>query len=144
MFSVSPWARLSPGDPSRRALRARRRLGLAFGWHHLAHLAVLLAYLAASGQQLNPGRAAGGMAAYAALVAIMATSNDGAVRRLGPVNWKRLHRSGLWLLWLAFVLTYVPRLLGKVPTAGGGMAEFVPCALLLAALAGLRLCAARR
>lgn len=141
VFSISPWLRLAPGERARAAMRSRRRLGLAFGVHHFVHLAVLLAYLAASGQELDPGRAAGGMAGYVAIALMMATSTDAAVKRLGAANWRRLHRTGLWYLWIVFLLTYLPRLAGEVPAAGGGPAQFVPCVLLLAAIAGLRIAA---
>lgn len=144
VFSIAPWHRLAPGDRSRAALRSRRRLGLAFGYHHFVHLAALLAYLAASGRELDAGRAAGGVAGYVVLALMMATSSDAAVRRLGPVNWRRLHRGGLWYLWLVFLLTYLPRLMGKVPDAGGGPAWFVPSVVLLLAIAGLRITATLR
>ena len=143
VFSISPWARLAPGDLARAALRARRGLGLAFGYHHFVHLAALLVYLRASGHELNAGRAAGGMVGYAVLALMMATSSDAAVRRLGPANWRRLHRAGLWYLWIVFLLTYLPRLLGKVPDAGGGPVEFTLAVALLAAILGLRVAAWR-
>ena len=49
-----------------------------------------------------------GMAGFAALVPLAATSNDGSLRRLGPVRWRRLHRltylaalaGGVHYLWL--------------------------------------------
>lgn len=49
-----------------------------------------------------------GMAGLAALVPLAATSNDGSLRRLGPVRWRRLHRltylaalaGGVHYLWL--------------------------------------------
>ena len=49
-----------------------------------------------------------GMAGFAALVPLALTSNDWAVRRLGPVRWRRLHRltylaalaGGVHYLWL--------------------------------------------
>ncbi len=140
-FAAAPWHRLAPSRLSRLALQGRRRLGLAFGAHHLVHLGWLLAYLSAAGKALDPARAAGGLLGYGILVAMMATSTDGAVRRLGPRRWQRLHRAGLWYLWVAFLLTYVPRLQGRVPDAGGGTAEFVACFALIWVLAGLRLLA---
>jgi DMSO/TMAO reductase YedYZ heme-binding membrane subunit len=138
IFSISPWHYFAPSELTRMALRRRRHLGLAFGYHHLVHLALLLTYLGASGHGLNMSRAAGGMVGYVFLVVMMATSSDAAVRRLGPTNWKRLHRTGLWYLWIVFVLTYVPRLQGKVAIAGGGQAEYVACISLVFALAALR------
>lgn len=144
VFSIAPWLRLAPGPQPRAAMRARRSLGLAFGYHHFVHLAALLAYLRVSGHELDARRAAGGMAAYLVIALMMGTSNDSAVRRLGPSNWRRFHRAGLWYLWIVFLLTYLPRLAGEVPDAGGGRAWFVLGVLLLAAIAGLRIAATSR
>jgi sulfoxide reductase heme-binding subunit YedZ len=139
VFACGPLMRLSPGPLLRAVVSRRRQLGLAFGAHHLAHLAILLAYLRASGRDLDPARAAGGVLAYVVLLVMMGTSSDASVRALGPANWRRLHLAGLWYFWFAFLLTYVPRLQGRVPEAGGGMGEFVACASLVAGLAALRL-----
>lgn len=141
VFLVTPWHVFAPGELSRTALHARRQLGLAFGWHHLAHLAILLTYLHESGHELNLARAAGGMLGYAFLIAMMATSTDAAVRRLGPANWRRLHRTGLWLLWIIFLLTYVPRLQGKAASAGGNMTAYVASTSVIVAIAAARFAA---
>lgn len=138
VFSISPLHQWRPREWTRLALRRRRQLGLAFGYHHLVHLALVLGYLQATGRPLDPSRAAGGVLGYVIVVAMMLTSSDAAVARLGTPNWRRLHRTGLWYLWVAFLLTYVPRLQGKVENAGGGTAEFVACFSLVLALALLR------
>jgi len=138
IFSFSPLHRLQPREWTRFALRRRRKLGLAFGYHHLVHLTLVLCYLQASGRDLDPARSAGGVLGYVFVLAMMLTSSDAAVARLGVRNWRRLHLAGLWYLWIAFLLTYLPRLQGKVENAGGGMAEFVACMSLVIALALLR------
>jgi len=138
VFSIAPLHHFLRSDWTRLAMRRRRHLGLAFGVHHLVHLAELLVYLQVSGNPLDPSRAAGGMLGYVFLVAMMATSSDAAVARLGAGNWKRLHRTGLWYLWIVFLITYSSRLAGKVPNAGGGTAEFVVCISVVLALAALR------
>ncbi|MFN2378237.1 MAG: hypothetical protein ABR538_17035 [Candidatus Binatia bacterium] len=138
VFSISPLHRLRPREWTRLALRRRRQLGLAFGYHHLVHLALVLSYLQASGRDLDPSRAAGGVLGYVLVVAMMLTSSDAAVATFGAHNWRRLHRAGLWYLWVAFLLTYLPRLQGKVENAGGGMAEFTACISLVLAIALLR------
>jgi methionine sulfoxide reductase heme-binding subunit len=138
IFMVAPWHQLARSPTSKLAMRQRRHLGLAFGSHHLAHLAFLLTYLAASGKGLDPARAAGGMAGYAAIVVMMATSTDAAVARLGARSWRRLHRTCLWYVWIVFFVTYASRLLGKVPDAGGSVAEFVPCMAVVIVVAMFR------
>jgi sulfoxide reductase heme-binding subunit YedZ len=149
VFAIGPWHRFAPHrfapeDFVRAARKARRRLGLAFGLHHFVHLGALLVYLRASGQDVNPGRAAGGVAAYAVLALMMATSNDAAVRSLGATNWSRLHRAGQWYLWIVFVLAFVPKALGQVADAVTTPIEASAALVLLAAAAALRFSAWRR
>lgn len=141
VFALAPVHRIRSTSWTRAAMRRRRQLGLAFGVHHIVHLALLLTYLTASGQQLDLSRAAGGAVGYFALGLMMLTSNDAAVARLGPKNWKRLHRVGLWYLWIVFLMTYVGRLQGTSVDAGGGTPEFVVCITFVLAIAGLRVVA---
>ena len=138
IFAIAPWHRFAPGEWTRLALRRRRHLGLAFGVHHLVHLVELLTYLGMSGKGLDLSRAAGGMVGYVLLVFMMLTSNDAAVARLGAKNWKRLHRTGLWYLWIVFLMTYLPRVRGERPDAGGGPVEWTACLALVIAMAALR------
>ncbi len=114
------------------------RILLGFGVHHTVHLALLLAYLRASGHPLNVSRAAGGMFGYVLLFAMMASASESARKRLGAVRWRTLHQASLWYLWIVFVLTYLPRLLGKLPDVGGGPVEFAAGMSLLVALAVYR------
>lgn len=144
VFAIAPLQRLAPGPALRHALSRRRSLGLAFGVHHMVHLLPLLAYLQAAGKELDPGRTAGGVAGYALLAAMMATSSDAAVRAMGPARWRLLHRIGAWYLWVGFALTYVPRLQGKVLDAGGSPPIFVACMALVVGLGLLRIVAFAR
>ena len=141
VFALAPWRRLWPSPFVNAAFRERRHFGLAFGAHHTVHLALLASYLARSGAPVHLSRIAAGALAYLALFVMMATSTDSAVRRIGAARWRTLHRTCLWYLWLVFVLTYVPRILGTAQNAGGGMAEFIFCLIVLFALATLRLAA---
>lgn len=114
----------------RACLRERRGLGLAFFGAHGVHLAGILGF-AASGGAIDPLTLAGGGIAYVLLAGMAATSSDAAVRRLGARGWKRLHRAGLWYLWLIFVASYLGRVLEPRPAAQH--------LLLLAALLGVAL-----
>src|SRR5205085_5777919 len=115
------------------------RILLGFGVHHTVHLALLLSYLRAAGHPLDLSRAAGGMLGYVALFAMMATASGAARERLGSARWCAFHQAALWYLWIVFVLTYVPRVLGKLPNAGGGPFEFYSCLSLLVMLAVMRI-----
>jgi DMSO/TMAO reductase YedYZ heme-binding membrane subunit len=54
----------------------------------------------------------GGGWGFALLFAMAATSNDASQKRLGK-NWRRLHRLGIWTVWIIFAVTYFP----GVPTS---------------------------
>lgn len=79
-------------------LRFRRFLGLTAFWYALLHL---LAWVVLDRQFDWPRVAEDlsrrpyvvlGMAAFLLLLPLAATSTDRALRRLGPVRWRRLHR----------------------------------------------------
>jgi sulfoxide reductase heme-binding subunit YedZ len=59
---------------------------------------------------------------------LAATSNDAAVRALGPRRWSALHAVGIHYLWLVFAVTYAG-------TAAHSAFHAVVTAALLAALA---------
>lgn len=141
LFVLSPWHALAPSSVSRLALRARRDLGLAFGLHHSVHLVLLLSYVHASGAALNASRAGGGAFAYLLLFLMMATSNNAAARKLGRANWRRLHRFGLWVLWIVFLLTYVGRIQRALGEGAQVRSEYVMFASLLVSLAFVRVLA---
>jgi DMSO/TMAO reductase YedYZ heme-binding membrane subunit len=136
VYLASPLRRLAPG-PATRALVARRRaLGLGFAAAHVVHLGALLRFARLSGEPPDlPALVVGG-AAYAALLAMAATSNDAAVRRLGR-SWRVLHRTGLHLLWFVFAFSYLGRL-GREPVF------FAPFAAAALGALALRVVAATR
>jgi DMSO/TMAO reductase YedYZ heme-binding membrane subunit len=109
IFVAGPWQRLWPGAPSRWLVAHRRALGLAFATMFSVHLVALTTF--AFVRQQAPGLVAltVGGGAFVALYALALTSTDAAVRRLGVRRWRRLHRFGLYYLWLIFTITYVGR-----------------------------------
>ena len=133
-FSASSLRKLWRTPVSAWLLRNRRYLGLSFGSYHLLHLAALGVLAAAFPepflQELQATTLVGGGAAYAFLVAQMATSNDTSVRWLGHRRWTLLHTLGSWIIWGIFVLTYVPQALES--------AYYVPFAWLLVVAMALR------
>lgn len=92
-------------------------LDLGFRWSELAADLVKRPYIIA------------GMAGFALLVPLAATSTNAAIRRMGPVAWGRLHRL-VYLAVLAGVLHYI--LLSKVWT--GNLLVYAGLALGLLAL----------
>jgi DMSO/TMAO reductase YedYZ heme-binding membrane subunit len=134
-FSASSLQALWPTAWSRTALKNRRWLGLSFALTHLCHLAGLVAlgwaYPDPFVENLDAATLVGGGLAYAFLVAMAATSWNGAVRRLGAGRWRALHTVGSWTIWLIFFQSYLGRALS--------MPLYVPFAALLVACAGLRI-----
>lgn len=138
-FAASSLARLWPAPTTRWMIRNRRWLGLGFAFSHLVHLIAILWLFGAYGGETPPPpmrTIVGGGIAYVFIALLAATSWNGAVRALGARNWQRLHKAGVWYIWLIFMVSY------------GGRAAinalYLPPALLLVGAAALRLGASRR
>lgn len=137
-FAASSLMRLWPAPATRWTIRNRRWLGLGFAFSHLVHLIAILWLFAGLGDRPLPpmATAIGGGIAYVFIALLAATSFDGAVRKLGARNWRRLHKMGVWYIWAIFLFSY-----------GGRAAAdpfYLPPALLLVAAAAIRFLPARR
>lgn len=138
-FAASSLVRLWPAPTTRWMIRNRRWLGLGFAFSHLVHLiAILWLFGVYGGQTPAPSMRTiiGGGIAYVFIALLAATSWNGAVRALGARTWQRLHKTGVWYIWLIFMVSY-----------GGRAASdplYLPPALLLVGAAALRVVAARR
>jgi DMSO/TMAO reductase YedYZ heme-binding membrane subunit len=135
VYVASSWHRLAPGAASRFVLRGRRSFGLAFATAHTVHLCALTTYQISVRQWPDAVTLIVGGGAFAVMFAMVATSSDAAVRRLGR-RWRQIHALGIHWLWFVFSFSYAGRV-------AEGRLAFAP--LLAAALAGLglRLAAAR-
>jgi len=141
VFVASALARRWPRPATRWLLRNRRWVALSFavshGLHFLALVALGVWFPHPFLDDLDALTVVLGGTGFVAIAVLAATSTDAAVRRLGTVRWRRLHRTCVYYLWAVFTLT----LLGG---AAEGSARFtVLVAILLAAL-GLRLSARQR
>lgn len=128
-FAASRLHRLVRRPATAWLLRNRRWVGLAMALSHTFHLAAIVRLTAASpptGAAIPVATRVAGSLGYAVLAALVVTSNDRAVERLGMRRWRLLHRIGCWILWLIFALSYAP---GATVHPGD--------ALALAALAGV-------
>lgn len=137
VFAASSLRALWRGPFSAWLLRNRRYLGVTFAFSHLVHLGALVALgfvVPGFAGSLGAVTLVFGGFAYVLILAMAATSNDRAVAAIGLPAWRRLHRFGVYYLWILFAQSYLPRALGKSPW------YWLPAGLLLAAL-GLR-CAA--
>ena len=120
---------------TRQLMRHRRQLGVSFALAHTLHLAALvalgIAFPSPFLDELNAVTIVGGGLAYVFMFAMAATSNDGAVRRLGLPRWRLLHTIGGWYIWIIFTQSYLPRAL-QDPL-------YAPFGVLLLGVLGLRI-----
>jgi DMSO/TMAO reductase YedYZ heme-binding membrane subunit len=136
VYVASSWNQLAPSDASRFALKRRRSLGLAFATAHTIHLGALTTFQTITGEVPAPVTLIVGGGAFVAMFAMVATSNDAAVRLLGK-RWRTLHRIGVHWLWFVFAFSYSGRV-------ADGQLMFVPFAGAAFAALGLRIAAWRR
>lgn len=132
-FIASAARRRWPGAWTSSLMAHRRQVGLLFATSHACH-AVGIAFLAAWAEpalwlQLTPAisRWIGGLG-YVAVVLMALTSSDAAVRWLGGLRWRQLHRACAHLIWLVFVLSCLKRV-GAAPVYA------LPLAMLVGAMA---------
>lgn len=90
-------------------MRARRRLGLSFALSHAAHLLAIIALVevAYGGDYSELGDVVGGAVIYLFILAMAVTSNNASVNLLGAKNWKRLHKTGVYLIWVGLFSSYL-------------------------------------
>jgi hypothetical protein len=136
-FAASSLHRLLRARATAWLVRNRRWLGLSMALSHAVHLgaiATLATRWPAGAAIPTPTRIAGSLGTLA-LAALVATSSDRAVLRLGRPRWHALHRACVWTVWGVFTASYA---LGALASPGAAAAL-----AFLIALAGLRLAAAR-
>jgi DMSO/TMAO reductase YedYZ heme-binding membrane subunit len=112
-------------------VRRRRALGLSFATAHTIHLGALTTYSILASSVPDPVTIVFGGGAFVVMFAMVATSTDAAVRRLGR-NWLRLHKVGIYWLWFVFTFSYAGRV-------AEGRLFFVPLLALAVGGLGLRI-----
>jgi sulfoxide reductase heme-binding subunit YedZ len=135
-FLAAPLRRLAPNDATAWLLRNRRALGVSVGVVHAGHGVAIARYVALSGHETPTATLVAALLAYGFLAAMVATSFDATAAALGRRNWRRLHRTGLYYLWLVFGFTF-----GGSAAAGDPVSTGYALAYLLALpvrLLGLR------
>jgi hypothetical protein len=115
------------------------RFYLLFAVVHAIHLAEILFLFSLSGVKLAPVRIAGGFLAYAYIFSMPVLQ---AFRDQGKIHGKTfatLEVVFLYYIWLIFFLTYLPRVQGKLPLAGGTFAEYVALLGWTSTMLGMKL-----
>jgi sulfoxide reductase heme-binding subunit YedZ len=115
-FSASALHRLWPGTFTRWQLRNRRILGLSFAVSHLIHAVAIVGFAVMAPplfrEATSPASFIFGGIGYAFIVAMAATSFDRAARAIGPRAWRILHTSGVYYLWVQFMISFGMRIPG--------------------------------
>ena len=107
LFAASSLHRLWPSTTTRWLLANRRYLGLSVAASHLWHLAGIVAFVRLYvTEPVNRVTLVFGGAGFVVLALMAATSTDAAQRALGAW-WDRLHKTGVYVLWLDFTFTYI-------------------------------------
>ncbi len=133
-WSAGALARLFPGGWRAVLRRRRRAIGLGFAAAHGVHLGALLIATLTFGDPTALATILGGGIVYVFVALMALTSNDAAVRILGPRRWSLLHATGGYMIALVFAYSYFGRLETKPWLA-------IPALSLLGVAALLRLAA---
>jgi methionine sulfoxide reductase heme-binding subunit len=145
-FVASPLEELRPGRLSAWLVRRRRALGVVFGVSMLVHVGFILRLFALHAPARPPMVTDAdffvGIPGLLLVAAMTVTSLDALRRRLGPTAWKRLHATGIWVVWSIFFLCLIDSV-GRKATDHPVLAYHLFIAVLVAGLA-LRLAAAHR
>jgi methionine sulfoxide reductase heme-binding subunit len=107
-FTASSLAILWPGRLSRWLLRNRRIVGLGFAsgmlWHFSFIAYSMLRFGTLAGAPTPRGLVLD-LTGLAFLILMTLTSFRWFARRLSSANWRRLHKTGIYVIW--FVATYI-------------------------------------
>lgn len=109
-FLASTLRRRFPSDASRWLVQNRRYVGLSFAVSHLLHLIAIVTLVRRFPEAFADipwVTLVFGGGGFVVVGLMAATSSDAAVAWLGARRWSRLHRFGLYYLWVVFAFTYL-------------------------------------
>ena len=110
-FLATPLHRLRPGAASRFLLRYRRAFGVVFGLsmsiHVLCIVRLFRLFAPVRPPMVTDADFFIGIPGLVLVALMTVTSLYALRRRLGPIRWGRLHRTGLWVVWAIFFLCLV-------------------------------------
>jgi len=106
VFTASSLATLWPTRLTRWLLLHRRYLGLSFAFAMGWHFSFVAYYLITFRPQLSPRGVEADVVGLAFLVAMTLTSFRPVARHLSRTNWRRLHKGGIYAIWLLILYIY--------------------------------------
>lgn len=110
-----------------------------FAITHGIHLAELLTYVYLSKVDLIPIRLAGGFLAYLFIFAMPMIQYYFEQGKLTQKKFSIAENVYLYYVWFIFFMSYLPRVQGKLPNAGGSYWEFVVLLSWVCMLLGMKL-----
>ena len=128
-FTASSLATLWPSAGTRWLLANRRYIGLAFAFSMAWHFSFVAYTIWTFGNPLNAKATALDAIGFLFLLLLTLTSFRSFARHLSPVNWRRLHKTGVYVIWLVATAIYFHSL------RDGDLLHRVVFAVLLAAWA---------
>lgn len=143
-FTASSLVALWPSRATRWVLANRRYIGLAFAVGMAWHFSFVAYYFSQFGNPLNVRDLALDLIGLCFLVAMTLTSFRPFARRLRPVNWRRLHKTGIYTLWILPTFFYLDGLREDHGLATVGMLSLLLAAGLLRGLASIKRAAPTR
>jgi len=105
-FTASSLASLWPSAGTRWLLANRRYIGLAFALGMAWHFSFVAYTIWSFGNPLNAKATARDVLGFVFLALLTLTSFRWAARRLSRANWRRLHKTGVYVIWLVATAIY--------------------------------------
>src|SRR6202034_4701876 len=106
-FTASSLATLWPSRITRWLLSNRRYFGLAFAFGMGWHLTFVAYTTFRFGNHLNRTATTLDLIGLACLLALTLTSFRSIAQRLNPASWRRLHKIGVYVIWLLATYIYL-------------------------------------
>lgn len=143
-FSASSLLILWPSRVTRWLLSNRRYIGLAFAFGMGWHLTFVAYTTFRFGNLLNRMATTLDLIGLAFLLALTLTSFRWFARRLSPAGWRRLHKTGVYAIWLLATYIYLARARGDADLFDIAALGIFVAAWLLRAAAWIRIELLRR
>jgi DMSO/TMAO reductase YedYZ heme-binding membrane subunit len=105
-FTASSLATLWPSPATRWLLANRRYIGLGFAFAMAWHFSFVAYTIWSFGNPLNAKATALDVIGFVFLLLLTVTSFRSLARRLGRANWRRLHKTGVYVIWLVATAIY--------------------------------------
>jgi sulfoxide reductase heme-binding subunit YedZ len=105
-FTASSLAILWPSTLTRWTLANRRYIGLAFAFAMALHFGFVAYFIWSFGNPLNVKATLMDAFGFVFLLMLTLTSFRWGARYLSRANWRRLHKSGVYAIWLVATLIY--------------------------------------